>query len=178
MAHRVAIVLRGPPCGGKTTVLRFLRARLPTSASVSLDDGWSKGERRFGADRYGDLRAKGDPLLVELGFGEPEGLSFPGATRNPREWVDILMAEGRAVFLFLLKPPLAELDRRIQADRSPHQRGYFRGAARLYESHGVCAPSVFGMRLGNTFRETHIDTSLESPAETADRILRRAQALA
>ncbi len=44
---RVAVILRGPPGGGKTTVAEDLMHELGDRASlVNLDDGWGKDESR------------------------------------------------------------------------------------------------------------------------------------
>jgi energy-coupling factor transporter ATP-binding protein EcfA2 len=43
-----------------------------------------------------------DFLIIELTAGEPVDWSSPGATKNPREWVDILKDEGREIRAFLL----------------------------------------------------------------------------
>ena len=135
-----AIILRGPPCGGKTTVAVALRQRLPSNHFVSLDDGWGVGELRFLAgEAYSDLNTGADVLLVELGFGEPVGEAFAGATRDPMKWLNVLANGGRSVHLFLLKPPFDEVRHRIAKDRPPHMHQYFLDAARRYESGGICS---------------------------------------
>ncbi len=51
-------------------------------------------------------------IALELGWGEPAGENFPGATRNPAEWCDLLRKEGRTVELVRLRTDLQELERR------------------------------------------------------------------
>jgi hypothetical protein len=172
MAGKTAIVLRGPPCGGKTKVKDILLRELRSTHFVSLDDGWGKGEVRFrGVDPYADLRVNADALIIELGFGEPVGETSAGATRDPSGWLRVLEDEGRTMHLFLLKPPLGEVFRRIEHDRNPDSQVYFRCAALRYEPNGVCSAEVFKERLGGAYREICVDTSLESESETARRIM-------
>ena len=172
MKGRTAIVLRGPPCGGKTKVKDVLLGRLHSTHFVSLDNGWGKGEARFqGVDPYADLRVNVNILIIELGFGEPVGEMFAGATRNPSGWLRVLADEGRTVHLFLLKPPLGEVFRRIEHDRHSDSQLYFRCAALQYEPNGVCSAEIFKERLGGAYQEVCVDTSLESESETARRIM-------
>ena len=85
MGRKVAIVLRGPPGAGKSNVARALELLHSNSGRVELDQYWGIGEKRFvGSCRYWDLRNPPDFLIVELGYGEPDGEAFPGATKCPR----------------------------------------------------------------------------------------------
>ena len=172
MTRRVAIVLRGPPCSGKTRVKNILLRKLQSASFVSLDDGWGVDEKRFrGVDPYADLRVNTDVLIIELGFGEPAGEMSAGATRNPGGWLGVLADEKRTVHLFLLQPPIAEVFRRIEHDRPPGSEAYFRHAAVRYKPNGVCSAEAFNERLGGAYQEMCLDTSLESESETARRIL-------
>jgi hypothetical protein len=172
MSSRAALILRGPPCGGKTTIATRIRQRLPSSHFVSLDDGWGTDEIRFrGADAYADLDSGADVLLVELGFGEPLGEAFLGATRDPMKWLNVLADSGRSIHLFLLKPPLDELRRRIARDRDSSMQQYFFAAALRYERGGICAAELFADRLTAGYRETLIDTSAEPVSAVADRVI-------
>ncbi len=168
-----AVVLRGPPCGGKSKVAGELKKQLTSSSAlVSLDEGWGRDEKRFRDDgRYSDLISPVDTLIVELGFGEPIGESFHGATRDPGAWLRVLREAGRSVKLFLLKPPVHEVFKRISIDRHPRQQEYFRCAALRYENGGVCTHEVFEERIGSAYSELVIDTSRESKEMTAARIL-------
>jgi hypothetical protein len=82
--RRVAILLRGPQCTGKTTTARALLA----------------GEEPIGLDnrKYDQLRANEDVLVIELGYGERAGLS-PGPTRDPAKWQGVLADEERTLYL-------------------------------------------------------------------------------
>ena len=173
MSRKIAIVLRGPPCGGKTSVACEVARQLASPVTfISLDDGWSHGEQRFKNDgRYSDLASDVQTLIVELGFGEPVGESFAGATRDPNAWLKILRESGRSVFLFLLQPPLEETFRRIARDRPGHSHQYFRCAALRYESGGVCSRDAFRERIGHAYAERTIDTSEETKEATARRIV-------
>ncbi len=81
---------------------------------VTLDAGWGDHpDRRLdwrkttaGAARYRDLidamAAAADLLIVEVGLAEPDNgdTASLGATRNPREWIDLL--DGRRLLLVRL----------------------------------------------------------------------------
>lgn len=105
--RKMAIILRGPPAVGKSSITMLLATKmLPGSTKgIDLDDGWGEDQkRRFpaGEGRYADLKTSDDLLVLELGCGEPVGWVFEGATRNPGEWVEVLEREGRQIYSFLL----------------------------------------------------------------------------
>jgi len=121
-----AIILRGPPAVGKSKTREKLLERLrslspPISGThIYLDDGWGAGEVRLSASPYSDLVAvHEDVVVIELGCGEIYTRAQlnnqvlwlldarPGATRNPREWVNILKSQGRDTRSFLLWAPWA-----------------------------------------------------------------------
>lgn len=118
----LAIVLRGPVAVGKTTVGRALlrEAGSTVREPVILDVGWAPGERRFngGSARYEDLRKlpSSGVVVIELGWGEPIGEGFKGATRNPGEWAEVLREDGRELRLFRLRAR-----RREVIDRAEHK---------------------------------------------------------
>jgi hypothetical protein len=143
----VAIVLHGPPGAGKTQTISELCGRHTsgTVRVVSLDDGWlASGPQahtfryRPGQDRYRELREATEPvLLIELACGEPEDLTFPGATRRPDEWVDVLRQAGRRLFVFLLWTDWDDAVQRL-TDRHFH-RPHGRRLFGLWEQLGVYA---------------------------------------
>ena len=118
-SSKTAIILRGPPCGGKTQLSLALLERIKgngyatTKTPIVLDYGW---ERCYRLDRrYEELTTAQvehqHVVVIEICCGE--GFfscgkdtwildSHPGATRNPAEWVGILKGQGRNVFSFLL----------------------------------------------------------------------------
>ena len=121
-----ALVVRGPTGTGKSTAIGHCLQTLSQTGGqvVSLDDGWrdparsGQPERRFSAQsaavRYADLVGRTeDPLVIELGWGEPEGATFHGSTKNPREWIDLLQAQGRNVVLVRLSGSWTEVQKRI-----------------------------------------------------------------
>jgi hypothetical protein len=103
---RKAIILRGPPGVGKSAVCTLLLRHVGNSARhINLDAHWGKGEWRYAYPefRYADLQLAAEPVLVvELAWGEPDGLAFPGATRGADEWMGILQRAGREVIPFFL----------------------------------------------------------------------------
>lgn len=175
MARRLAIVLRGPPGTGKTTILNALQRhyRLPLNSHVTLDDFWFPGEKRF-ADhcRYWDLRDQPDVLLIELGYGEPLGEVFAGATKNPGEWVSILEADRREVFFFLLDIDKAECLRRVAA-RGNLASQYTEMAWNRYAPGAVCSSAAFSSRIGSRHSEDVINTKDKDLAAAVKHILDR-----
>jgi hypothetical protein len=123
-AQKNAIVLHGPPATGKSQIWEHIKKKVPVAARISLDDGWGPGEIRYrgGTERYLDLaQAQSPVLVVELGWGEPAGLGFPGATRAAQEWVRVLRDGGRQVYPFLLRADFTTALARLK-DRQ-HRRG-------------------------------------------------------
>jgi len=130
-SKRVALILRGPPGAGKTTLIKSLLAARSaageTCARAHLDDGWGPGEvRRQGsgtpAKRYHDLVQRPETLLVvDLALAEPEFAQIPepGASRAPNDWVDLLKKE-RDIVLVRLRVPWVVSEQRIR-QRQPIQ---------------------------------------------------------
>lgn len=114
---RKAIILRGPPGVGKSAVRKLLQARLGKSARhIDLDAFWGRGEWRYAQPefRYADLQLATEPVLVvELAWGEPPGLAFPGATRGAQEWMGLLRRAGREVFPFFLTAEWSAILKRL-----------------------------------------------------------------
>jgi hypothetical protein len=167
----VAIVLRGPTGVGKSTIRRALTAQINRSvAEVSLDRGWAGGEARFvGPHRYEDLRVDAAVLLIELALGEPAGFPFPGATLNPRGWLEVLEQCGREIFLFLVWA-----ERTVTLKRTTERGTTAPGAAAwvhgLYDG-GLCSKAAFGSRLGGKYEEVLLDATTSAPASLARAIL-------
>jgi hypothetical protein len=122
--QRIAILLRGRIGAGKTTVGRIIRKQFDISddAFILLDQGWGRRppddwrRRARDANRYYDLaNQSGRPIvLIELSWGED-------ATLNPREWLDLLEAQGRSVLYFRLVVSLrTSLARMIERGETPH----------------------------------------------------------
>lgn len=107
-SDKIAIVLHGPPCSGKTETAKELVRRLTPARSsfLSLDAGWMPGHFRYhpGPQRYADVAAVSEPvLLIEVGCGEPCDLRLPGATQGAAEWVDVLRRANRRIHAFALR---------------------------------------------------------------------------
>jgi predicted ATPase len=137
-AMKKAIILRGPPAAGKTKTTEALLQRLGLPSPpvpgkrISLDDGWGTGEIRLSPDPYSDVAAASEEVVIlELGCGE---IYFraqldsqacwlldarPGATRNPKEWVDLLKSQGRDTRSFLLWAPWAFIQ---EAEKARHNK--------------------------------------------------------
>lgn len=177
VTHKLAILLRGPTGIGKTTIARALLRKLGATLQepIVLDHGWGYGERRFngGTGRYEDLRGhQDDVIVVELGWGEPAGEGFQGATRNPAEWFNILQQEGRDLFLIRLEADSAELVRRAEHRCRPRARDCALHWQGRYDKDPdlVSLPS----RLGTM--EHVIDTTYMSVEDAATEILARTRA--
>ena len=121
-----AIILRGPPGVGKSAVRSQLQRYLGRAARhIDLDAYWGKEEWRYAQPdfRYADLQLATEPvLLVELAWGEPAGLSFPGATRGAKEWVTILQKAKRQIFPFLLMAKWNDILDRLMARHGQDQQ--------------------------------------------------------
>ena len=173
MARKVAIILRGPPGAGKTTVANALQDHfhLARNSHVVLDRFWGKGEKRFaGFCRYWDLRDQSDVLIIELGYGEPVDESFPGATKNPREWISILESDGREVFFFLLQIAQSETVRRVST-RNDLTPDYAKAAHDRYNQGAVCCSATFSALIGTSHSEETINTEEKDLAATVTRIV-------
>lgn len=135
-----AIILRGPPGVGKSAVRNQLQGRLGKSARyINLDLYWGKDEWRYAQPefRYADLQLAAEPiLLVELAWGEPEGLLFPGATRGAHEWMGILQKAKREIYPFFLTAEWKDILNRLterHGQRGLHSVLAELGRASFYE---------------------------------------------
>ena len=170
---RKAIILRGPPGVGKSAVRHELEYYLGKSARhVDLDAHWGRGQWRYAHPefRYADLQLAAEPvLLVEFAWGEPSGLTFPGATRGAEEWVGLLRRAGRQIFPFYLiaewKDILQRLIERHGRD-DPHRLLEELGRGSFYEHHHhlFTYPEIPG------FTEQTIDTTGRTAESVADEI--------
>ncbi len=108
-------------------------------------------------------------MLVELAWGEPSGLAFPGATRGANEWVAILQKAKRTIFPFLLTAEWRDILKRL-LDRHGHDMHANvldqLGRASFYEhKHQMFTyPTIPG------FTERIIDTTGKTEASVADEI--------
>lgn len=153
MTRKIAIVLRGAPATGKSTIARALRQHygLENDCHVVLDHGWGNGEKRYSCCRYWDLRDKRNIAIIELCWGEPPDQCLHGATMNPKEWVTILEGDERELFFFLLTMSEPETERRL-AERG-NELGF--GEER-YKPGGDCCSDKFLARIGGDYAEETI----------------------
>lgn len=176
MSHspvRKAIILRGPPGVGKSAVRKSLQYRLGNSARhIDLDAYWGAGEWRYAQPefRYADLQLAKEPVVVvELAWGEPDGLAFPGATRAADVWLGILQQAGRQVFPFFLSAQWSDILKRLTArhGREGHHNVLAElGRASFYEHkhHLFSYPEVPGLT------ERTVDTTGREADSVADEI--------
>jgi hypothetical protein len=168
-----AIIVRGAPGVGKSAVVNLLRSHLRHSARyINLDAYWGKDEWRYAQPdfRYADLQLATEPvLLVELGWGEPAGLSFPGATRGANEWVDILQKVKRQSFPFLLTAEWKDILKRLTERHGHHGVSLTLdqiGRASFYEH----KHPLFTYPVIPGFTELTIDTTGRTEESVADEI--------
>jgi hypothetical protein len=109
-------------------------------------------------------------LILELGYGEPEDESYPGATKNPREWISILENDGRDIYCFVLQIPEAETLQRVQR-RHDLLADYAKMAHDRYKPGGVCDSPNFTRLMGRGLSEETIDTNQHDLATTVARIV-------
>jgi hypothetical protein len=116
-SQRIAILLHGPSCVGKTSVGRLL---LNNNEPIELGPG-----------PYDYLRSSENVIVLHLGCGEDYPLradSHLGPTRNPEPWQQVIEEENRALFAFLLTADWPAIEARALAESS---RGVTLGSACL-----------------------------------------------
>jgi hypothetical protein len=160
---------------GKSAVCTLLQRRLGKSARhVNLDSYWGKGEWRYAHPefRYADLQLATEPVLVvELAWGEPDGLAFPGATRGAGEWIGILQQAKREIFPFYLTAEWGDILKRLtdrHGQASEHNVLAELGRASFYEhKHYLFSyPSIPGVA------EKTIDTTGKTTESVAEGIMK------
>jgi hypothetical protein len=112
-----------------------------------------------GRDRYWDLLDQPDVLLIELGFGEPRGQPFHGATKNPGEWLTILESDHRDIFLFALSVDKTECLRRVK-ERGDLSAEAAANAWDRYAPGAVCSTALFTSRLQPPRSEKVLNTQI------------------
>jgi len=109
--------------------------------------------------------------VLELNWGEPIGEGFPGATRNPWEWAEILTNDGRELRLFRLTARPAEVVRRARERFAKRGQGPTARDARSwiawYERH----PDVVRLPTCLESVEVVLDTTRLTPELVAEVIL-------
>jgi hypothetical protein len=168
-----AIILRGPPGVGKSAVRDLLRSHLGQAARhINLEAYWGKDEWRTAQPdfRYADLQLSKEPiLLVELAWGEPAGLPFPGATTGATEWVEVLQKVKRKIFPFLLVAEWNDILKRLMARHGHHMHQNVLeqlGRASFYEH----KHPLFTYPVIPGFTEQTIDTTGKTAESVADEI--------
>lgn len=160
--EKLAVVLRGPPCTGKSTIGCKLATWLGAPAVVVLDERWGHGELRHrlrGIGRYPDLDSNAPVLVIELGVGEPADGSSRGASRDPMEWVEILEDAGRRVWFFML---WASEDVLVERAKERERK---RGEPWVDKVRAICAVYRQG-ELSNTAFEAQLDGRKEETLDT------------
>jgi len=160
---KVAIVIRGPPGAGKTSLIRELEANVSKEMTVrclTLDhhSGAPSNHRPRNYHNMGSLSE--DCVLIELGDGGD-------ATRNPDKWVGKLTSQGYSVHLFLLKAPLDELRKRTSI-RKDWLDGLTLGSWNSYRYD----QNFIGFHKKLGLDQVEIDTTQATSSEAAEIILR------
>jgi len=110
---------------------------------------------------------------VELAWGEPAGLSFPGATKGALEWVNILQKAKRKIFPFLLIADWNDILKRLM-DRHGHDAHQNvleqLGRASFYEH----KHPLFTYPVIPEFTERTIDTTCRTAESVANEIRKAA----
>jgi hypothetical protein len=153
----------------------LLRSHLGKSVRyINLDAYWGRHEWRYEQPefRYADLQLATEPVLVvELAWGEPDGLVFPGATRGAHEWMAILQRAKREIFPFFLTADWNDILKRLTARHgrdAQHNVLAELGRASFYEhKHYLFSyPEIPGIT------ERTIDTTGKSAESVAEEIKR------
>jgi hypothetical protein len=177
-SRTIAIVLHGPPGVGKSTICEHIRQAHPTARRICLDNGWGVGPNELrtngGPARYADLRgAAEDVLLVEIAGGEPADPAILGATRNAREWVDVLRAAGRDIIPILLTVERTEAEARITRRYQGVQLAAIRHEVGIHDLYARKDPKfTFPPTAG--LRESCVSTTGRSAGDVAAEIVRLA----
>lgn len=125
-------------------------------------------EGRGGPASYEDLRGRGeDVLIAELGWGEPDDMTFEGATRNPGVWRSVLEADGRAVIHVMLKA-----DRKEEVTRLSSREGCTAEQASKYIEEFWKRPGIADFDAALGIRGHTIDITTTSPQEAAEELLK------
>jgi hypothetical protein len=149
-ADRIAILLRGPQCTGKTSAAQEL---LGGQKPIDLDTAANTA--------YRDLQCTQDVLVLELGAAEEP-------TRNPRAWQTVLEKEGLSLFAFYT---IAERLIREARARTPEsiKRGVNMDSLNASdEIHREPYMIAFAQVAG--ISETQVDTSHKTQNEVAHEI--------
>jgi hypothetical protein len=152
-SQRIAILPRGQQCAGKTATGTALLGGKREKV-ISLDDR-----------NYGQLLSADVVLVIELGYGECEGMP-DGPTRDPKPWQKVLADEGRELFAFNLTVDPAEA--RVRASNEGHRsvsEGTLRASEQIQRKTEVVE---FAKNAGIT--EHHIDTTKRTIEEVANAI--------
>ncbi len=155
---KLALVIRGPPCSGKSYLREYLRRSLtkeagPLATTLDIHSGAPDDSR---PRTYSDLDSvKQDCILIELGYGGD-------ATKRPNVWAEKLRKQSFVLVLFRLEVSLDEANRRCK-ERKNWQDGWTEEWWNRYRTDGDIMK--FSAKLG--LQETLVDTTdgLENAAE-------------
>jgi hypothetical protein len=110
-------------------------------------------------------------LVIELAWGEPPDLSFPGATSGANEWVQVLRQASRQIFAFMVTANWQEIVNRLTSRHGIllHAMDQI-GRASFYEHRH----HLFMYPVSSGIAEQAIDTTGRTEQSVADEIQRRA----
>jgi hypothetical protein len=162
-----AIILRGPPAIGKSTIKDCLLKKLALGEEAFLN--LDKGQASQIPDRESQ-----EILILELAYGEdtPPSTRY-GLTRNPKQWVESIRSQGRDIQSFLVYAEWAKAQQRVrskwredgQAQACWKEDEYVQNQRPYHEFYTTEECGAFAANAGLSEQRLDFDKSAEELAE-------------